>query len=215
MGGALFNASGTSSLSEKMYQNRTTLTGEGGAIYIQGGRVSISSTNATIERNAAGTYGGGVYVSSGAEFNVIGGTVIQDNIAGTAGGGIANMQGGTVNITADSENIVFSGNYAGATFAGVDANGFIRYNGANIDVTNYGNANDIYNEGTLNITAYGDGEGEAQNQVQFSGTITDSESTKGAINISGSGITVNLIDIDEFIPLVNTGGVFFGGQSND
>ena len=160
-----------------------------GALYAK--NVAIGAGTVFENNYAIGITGGGaIYLLS--DTSTLTDTNFTGNATGGVGGAIYNTATSNLSIIASGQDVLFSGNKAGAT---------ITYNTTTeqYDVEG-GSANDIYNLGTLNLKA-NDGQ-----QITFGGTITDSATPSGAITIINSG-TVNISagDLDITDGITNDG----------
>lgn len=98
--GRVFNITGGSlTLGENITLTGTNDTGNGGAVYVNGGTFTMKADSKITGSSAQN--GGGVYVNGG-EFEMTGTAILQGNMATTHGGGVFvsggtfNMNGGTI-----------------------------------------------------------------------------------------------------------------------
>ena len=92
--GRVFNiaSGGSLTLGENITLTGTNDTGNGGAVYVNGGTFTMKAGSKIIGSRAQN--GGGVYIASGT-FNLTGTAILQDNMATTHGGGVHIFSGGT------------------------------------------------------------------------------------------------------------------------
>ena len=84
------------SVGKGIIQGNGTVTGRGGAIYMEGSGSALTISGGTIQGFTVSTHGGGVYMRDGI-FNMTGGA-IENCTASTSGGGVY-MNDGTFNMT--------------------------------------------------------------------------------------------------------------------
>ena len=151
-GAAISNSGPLSSVvlqSGAKFTNNSSTGGVGGAVYNNG---TFSATNVTFENNSGRKGGALANYSTNATGVTINGSTFSGNTATEAGGAIYNKAGSTLALNGTN---VFSDNMVGTT------------------------ANDIYNDGTLNVAG----------SLTLDGGITGN----GAVNfLDGSKLTINL-----------------------
>ena len=169
-GGAIRNDSGVLTDTNSVYIGNYATT-VGGAI---DNVVIATITGDTFTGNIAGTQGGAIY--NAGTITIIDPT-FTGNIAGTQGGAIWNS--GTATIKADTKDVIFDGsNKSGATITRDEETGEVT-----VDLTN-AVSNDIHNQGTLNLNAGVNDEGEEpiQRVIKFESDITGNRG--GVINVN-------------------------------
>jgi predicted outer membrane repeat protein len=186
-GGAIYNQnSGDVTINGGTTFYSNSANGGGGAIYNQNsGDVTINGT--TFYDNSASGNGGAIY-NEKADLTISGGTIFYDNNAGGSGGAIMNDNG---DVTINSGTIFYGNSADGYGGAIYNNNGTVNLNstagniifgdstwGLNMAADNTGltYANDIHNDGIVNIT--GD-----NGLVSISSGIIGT----GIINKTGSG----------------------------
>lgn len=193
LGGAIY-LGGTSTTKGTFYikngsiSSNKTLTGNGGAIYLNGGDAYVSG--GSIDNNNA-ILGGGVYLEGGS-LNVTGGSINNNEATNGAGaylaGGALNISGGSIN-----ENIATNG--AGAYLTG----GALNVTGGSINKNEASNdgGGAYLNGGVLNITG---GMIDANNALNGAGAYVNS----GTINMENGSFSSN-------IATNNGGGAYLAG----
>ena len=174
--GAAIHASGkiTTGANSKFENNYSNLFA--GAIYANSvdiGANSVFKNNYGAVSSWAGgainIYGGNTYTSTITDTDFI------DNANAGDGGAIGITGASTVNLIAQDKDVVFSGNKSKATITRNAETGEVTVEG--------GVANDIYNQGTLNLKA---GQGKS---ITFGGSITDANSPIGTITVGDTSGT--------------------------
>jgi len=180
-GGAIFQGGGTLNIANQLF-SANTASASGGAIHIAAS--DETSIQDTVFSGNIAQGGGGAIFNQSANLIIGAGTAFTDNTAQTGFGGAINNTG-AIEFDLSGNNIVFSGN------------------------TDSAGANDIFNDGIINIT--GDG-----------GTMTLMGGVSGAgiINHDGSGIIGNFGDSSAFSGtftqtdgITVNAGTFFGGTN--
>ena len=155
-GGAIFNRDGTVTITNSTFKGNSVPKSAGGAVLNESGNTgilgTITITGSTFEGNKAGN-GGAVWNGFDGTVNITDST-FKGNTA-VAEGGIG--QGGAIT-NADQMTIkgsTFEGNQAGKTGGAIfnATHGKLDFNGTNTFTNNTaaGNANDIYNAGTITV----------------------------------------------------------------
>jgi hypothetical protein len=188
-GGAVYNSTGTVTITNSDLTGNIADYGNGGGIYNDSGTVTI--TNSTLSGNTAVSTphgsGGGIYANLGTV--IITNSNLLDNSATQDGGGIYNYSG-TVTITASA----LVGNAAKGTGGGIDNFGTVMVsdsvlsnNSANIGggITNFGTLTVSYSVLTSNSATAGGG--IMNNGNPTGGTLTITSSTVTANSSSGTG----------------------------
>ena len=143
--GRVFNiaSGGSLTLGENITLTGTNDTGNGGAVYVNGGTFTMEADSKITGSSAS--YGGGVYMASGT-FNMTGTAVIQGNEATggsshACGGGVY-VNGGnfTMNGTASMEDNKATGTYGHAGGGGVYVNGTGKFDMAETAIIQKNNA---------------------------------------------------------------------------
>ena len=143
--GRVFNiiSGGSLTLGENITLTGTNDTGNGGAVYVNGGTFTMKADSKITGSSAS--YGGGVYMASGT-FNMTGTAVIQGNEATggsshACGGGVY-VNGGnfTMNGTASMEDNKATGTYGHAGGGGVYVNGTGKFDMAETAIIQKNNA---------------------------------------------------------------------------
>ena len=174
--GAAIHASGkiTTGANSKFENNYSNLFA--GAIYANSvdiGANSVFKNNYGAVSSWAGgainIYGGNTYTSTITDTDFI------DNANAGDGAAIGITGASTVNLIAQDKDVVFSGNKSKATITRNAETGEVTVEG--------GVANDIYNQGTLNLKA---GQGKS---ITFGGSITDANSPIGTITVGDTSGT--------------------------
>ena len=120
--GRVFNITGGSlTLEENITLTGTNDTGNGGAVYVNGGTFTMKAGSKITRSSASYGYGGGVYVDSNGIFTMGGGTISKNSAssidesgasgAGASGGGVC-ISEGTFTMSGDA---VISGNTASSS----------------------------------------------------------------------------------------------------
>ena len=199
-GGAISARHGTGyelNITDSSFTNNKSATNGGSIANVFAGAVSIE--NVKFIGNKANERGGAIY--NGQDWN-FGGT---DGGAMSSGDGILNISGTNV----------FSGNIAGdlggAIFNGAD--GVINMSGQNTFVNNTANggANDIYNDGTLNIAA--DTKVIISGGIKGNGTLT--LAGDATLDIGTSLVEQDKISIDGTVVASIVSGRSYGRLSSD
>ena len=208
--GGVFNiaSDGSLTLGENITLTGTNATGNGGAVYVNGGTFTMENGSAITGGQAA--YGGGVYVAGG-NFIMEGNSIITESSATgtTASGGAVYVAGGTFTMNGTA---ILQGNTATTHGGGVHilSGGTFIMNGGTIDGTIGGTAgNTAENGGGVFVS------GGTFNM--YDGTISGNTVTEsgGGVCISGGTFTMS----DSAVISGNTatrsgGGVFVSGSGN-
>ena len=208
--GRVFNiaSGGSLTLGENITLTGTNATGNGGAVYVNGGTFTMENGSAITGGQAA--YGGGVYVAGG-NFIMEGNSIITESSATgtTASGGAVYVAGGTFTMNGTA---ILQGNTATTHGGGVHilSGGTFIMNGGTIDGTIGGTAgNTAENGGGVFVS------GGTFNM--YDGTISGNTVTEsgGGVCISGGTFTMS----DSAVISGNTatrsgGGVFVSGSGN-
>jgi hypothetical protein len=185
--------SGTLFLDSVVIQNCTATTG--GAIYNNGGSLTVSNSQ-LIQNNAIGnnSFGGAIATSSGT--TTISGTLIQGNGTDGRGGGIAIQGTGEVNLydTTVEENTAVNG---GGVY---NSGGYFQMQNGSLDAnTATANGGGLLTEGTSvlsNVTIYANSATGNNSQggdiADLNGTCVVSDSSFGDYSWAGSGQGNNL-----------------------
>ena len=194
VGGGIYIASGTATMTGGTISNNTATT-IGGGIYIASSGTA-TMTSGTISKNTATNAGGGIYIASSGTATMTDGT-ISNNTASTNGGGIYSsgnlaISGGTISKNTATSNgggiyfMYFSGTLAISGTANIDGNSAT--NGAGVYV----------NSGTMEMTggtisgntASGNGGGiYSGNKLTISGGTISGNKAEDS-NGSGGGVYV-------------------------
>lgn len=153
-GGAIFNRDGEVAITNSTFKNNSVPTSAGGAVLNESGDTSkpgtITITGSTFEGNKAGN-GGAVWNGFDGTVNITGSTFKGNTAVAGIGQGGAITNADEMTITGST----FEGNQAGKLGGAIfnAANGNLTFNGTNTFTNNTaaGNANDIYNAGTITV----------------------------------------------------------------
>ena len=185
--GRVFKITGGSlTLEENITLTGTNDTGNGGAVYVNGGTFTMKADSKITGSSASCGYGGGVYVDSNGTFTMDGGAItensasIDDTGTGGSGGGVC-ISDGTFTMSGDA---VISGNTATGSGGGVFFSGGGKF--------------------TMEGGTIGGFDGDSSNYAQNGGGVYIFEGTftmSGGAVISGNSATSS------------GGGVYVGGDS--
>ena len=153
-GGAIFNRDGEVAITNSTFKNNSVLTSAGGAVLNESGDTSktgtITITGSTFEGNKAGN-GGAVWNGSNGKVDITASTFKSNTALVGIGQGGAITNADQMSITGST----FEGNQAGKLGGAIfnAANGNLTFRGTNTFTGNTaaGNANDIYNAGTITV----------------------------------------------------------------
>ena len=172
-GGAIYNKETIENINgnfDKNYTESQTNEALGGAIFNRGTINNITSdfTGNYAQSKNSNAKGGAIYNDKTIE--KLSGN-FEGNYAKTNGGAINNTNSGTINIVTDGKDVVFKNNYVGGTFTKNEDGSFTVKNGI---------ANDIYNEGIINLNA------KSSKKIELNGSVTDTNTPKGTLNIGST-----------------------------
>lgn len=153
-GGAIFNRDGEVTIENSTFKGNSVPTSAGGAVLNESGDTTktgtITITGSTFEGNKAGN-GGAVWNGFDGTVNIIGSTFKGNTAVAGIGQGGAITNADEMAITGST----FEGNKAGKLGGAIfnAANGKLTFRGTNTFTGNTaaGNANDIYNAGTITV----------------------------------------------------------------
>ena len=182
-GGAIFNRDGVVTIENSTFKGNSVPTSAGGAVLNESGDTSkpgtITITGSTFEDNKAGN-GGAVWNGSDGEVTITDSTFKGNKALAGIGQGGAITNADQMTITGST----FEGNQAGKIGGAIfnAASGKLDFKGTNTFTNNTaaGNANDIYNAGTIKVA---DG-----TTTLNSGLILAANSTT---NVSGGALVIN------------------------
>ena len=153
-GGAIFNRDGVVTITDSTFKGNSVPTSAGGAVLNESGNTgitgSITITGSTFEGNTAGN-GGAVWNGFDGTVNITGSTFKGNTAVAGIGQGGAITNADEMTITGST----FEGNQAGKLGGAIfnAASGELDFKGTNTFTNNTaaGNANDIYNAGTIKV----------------------------------------------------------------
>ena len=153
-GGAIFNRDGVVTIENSTFKGNSVPTSAGGAVLNESGDINndgtITITGSTFEGNTAGN-GGAVWNGSNGKVDITGSTFKGNKALAGIGQGGAITNADQMTITGST----FEGNQAGKLGGAIfnAASGKLDFKGTNTFTGNTaaGNANDIYNAGTITV----------------------------------------------------------------
>lgn len=197
-GGAIFNRDGEVAITNSTFKNNSVPTSAGGAVLNESGDTSktgtITITGSTFEGNKAGN-GGAVWNGFDGTVNITGSTFKGNTAVAGIGQGGAITNADEMTITGST----FEGNQAGKLGGAIfnAANGKLTFRGTNTFTGNTaaGNANDIYNAGTITVadgtTTLNSGLTQVGGNITVKGGTLDMASGSSLSFDTGSTLTIN------------------------
>ena len=192
-GGAIFNRDGEVTITNSTFKGNSVPTSAGGAVLNESGDTSkdgtITITGSTFEGNKAGN-GGAVWNGSNGKVTITNSTFKGNTALAGIGQGGAITNADQMTITGST----FEGNQAGKTGGAIfnATHGKLDFNGTNTFTNNTaaGNANDIYNAGTITVaggtTTLGSGYSQDAGSLTVEGGAT--LESLGTMEISGGSV---------------------------
>ena len=197
-GGAIFNRDGVVTITDSTFKGNSVPTSAGGAVLNESGNTgitgSITITGSTFEGNTAGN-GGAVWNGFDGTVNITGSTFKGNTAVAGIGQGGAITNADEMTITGST----FEGNQAGKLGGAIfnAASGKLTFNGTNTFTNNTaaGNANDIYNAGTITVTdgttTLNSGLKQVGGNITVKGGTLDMASGSSLSFDTGSTLTIN------------------------
>ena len=192
-GGAIFNRDGTVTITNSTFKGNSVPKSAGGAVLNESGDINkdgtITITGSTFEGNQAGN-GGAVWNGSNGKVTITNSTFKGNTALAGIGQGGAITNADQMTITGST----FEGNQAGKTGGAIfnATHGKLDFNGTNTFTNNTaaGNANDIYNAGTITVaggtTTLGSGYSQDAGSLTVEGGAT--LESLGTMEISGGSV---------------------------
>ena len=198
-GGAIFNRDGEVAITNSTFKNNSVPTSAGGAVLNESGDTSktgtITITGSTFEGNKAGN-GGAVWNGFNGKVDITASTFKSNTALVGIGQGGAITNADQMTITGST----FEGNQAGKLGGAIfnAASGNLTFNGTNTFTNNTaaGNANDIYNAGSITVadgtTTLGSGLTQVNGKVTVSTGATLDMASGSSLSFEGDNTALTI-----------------------
>ena len=198
-GGAIFNRDGEVAITNSTFKNNSVPTSAGGAVLNESGDTSktgtITITGSTFEGNKAGN-GGAVWNGFNGKVDITASTFKSNTALVGIGQGGAITNADQMTITGST----FEGNQAGKIGGAIfnAASGNLTFNGTNTFTNNTaaGNANDIYNAGSITVadgtTTLGSGLTQVNGKVTVSTGATLDMASGSSLSFEGDNTALTI-----------------------